>query len=470
MSNGNDADDPLEGVTSADPGLEAESSGEVRAYLVVRTGDSTRVVSIGEGEEVVVGRSRQASLPIEDDRLSRLHARFFRRGPDLFVADLASRHGTVVAGRTIRNGEVAIAAGDWLRLGGVEILIATASEGAGPPRSSSAVELDVEGSGSDDLVVVDPKSAQLIATARRLARASSTVLIHGRTGVGKEVLARLIHAWSPRAGKPYVRINCAAIPENLVESELFGYERGAFTGADRRKIGQVEAASTGTLLLDEVAELSKSAQAKMLGVLENRCVVRVGATSETPVDVRLICATHRDLRDEVAAGRFREDLYYRISTFTLQIPALAERVTEIEPLAAVFARRFAQSLDQPEPRLSVAAAALLRGYAWPGNVRELRNAIEHAVVLSEHGLIEPRHLPEAVRAGAAPAAGGTAEESPGVSAAMREQIEAIERRAIENALAAEGGNQTRAAERLGISRRALTYKLAKYGFGRRRDG
>jgi transcriptional regulator with PAS, ATPase and Fis domain len=260
-----------------------------------------------------------------------------------------------------------------------------------------------------------------------------------------------------------VRINCAAIPDQLVESELFGYERGAFTGADRRKIGYIEAASGGSLLLDEIGELTRSAQAKLLGVLENRCVTRVGGTTETPVDVRLICATHRDLAGEVAAGRFREDLFYRISTFTLHIPPLSDRASEIGPLATVFARRFAQTLDQPEPRLTPETLAVLRGYAWPGNVRELRNAIEHAVVLADHGVIEPRHLPQTIRT---PAAGDG--QAPADGAAMRDQIETMERRAIEKALAAEGGNQTRAARRLGISRRALTYKLAKYDFGRRR--
>ena len=454
-------DDPLEGLTAGDPGDAPEPSApDLRAYLLVRAGDSTRVIALHEGEEIVVGRSRQAAISLDDERVSRLHARFFRKGGELFVRDLDSRHGTLVQGRTIRSTECALIGGDLVRVGGAEILVATASDTA----SSSAADLEPEAADSD-LVVADPKSAEVVAMARRLARAPSTVLILGKTGVGKEVLARLVHGWSPRAQGPYVRINCAAIPDALLESELFGYERGAFTGAERRKIGHIEAASGGTLLLDEVAELTKSAQAKLLGVLENRCIVRLGAVSETPVDVRLICATHRDLREEVAAGRFREDLYYRISTFTLHIPPLAERSAEIAPLAAVFARRFAQSLDQPEPRLRPDTIAMLLAYHWPGNVRELRNAIEHAVVLADGAVIEPRHLPEAVReapAAIAPTAPG------GVSPAIRDQIETMERRAIEKALAAEAGNQTRAAQRLGISRRALTYKLAKYGFGRRR--
>ncbi|MEJ7728392.1 MAG: sigma 54-interacting transcriptional regulator [Polyangiaceae bacterium] len=456
------AADPFEGLTAGDPGEPPEMAAETRAYLLVRLGESTRVITLDEGQEVVAGRSRQAAIVIEHERVSRNHAAFVRRGGEVFVRDLGSRHGTLIGGRLLRSGEAALGGGDLVRVGAVEILVATASEGGG----AYAAEGDPVTVGTDELVVADPKSAEVVAMARRLARAPSTVLLLGNTGVGKEVLARLIHRWSPRAGGPYVRINCAAIPETLLESELFGHERGAFTGADRRKIGQIEAASGGSLLLDEIAELSRSAQAKLLGVLENRTVTRVAATTETAVDVRLIAATHRDLRDEVAAGRFREDLYYRISTFTLRIPPLAERAAEIEPLAAVFARRFAQMLDQPNPRLSPATMAVLRAHAWPGNVRELRNAIEHAVVLAERGVIEPHHLPEAVRA---PSSGDdAAAPTAGNEAAMRDQIEAMERRAIEKALGAEGGNQTRAARLLGISRRALTYKLAKYGFGRRR--
>jgi two-component system, NtrC family, response regulator AtoC len=463
-------DDPFEGATAGDPGV-VENVGEVRTYLVARVGDATRVVSLPEGGEVVVGRSRTADVAIEDERASRRHARFFRRAGLLYVSDLGSRHGTLLGARTLRGADARLVAGDVVRIGGVDILVATAS-GPAAPAASDPADAAADAPPEDDLVVADPKSAEVVALARRLARAPSTVLITGATGVGKEVLARLIHAWSPRESGPYVRINCAAIPDALLESELFGHERGAFTGADRRKIGHVEAAHTGSLLLDEVAELSKSAQAKLLGVLENRVIVRVGGTAEIPVDVRLLCATHRDLLAEVAAGRFREDLYYRISTFTLRIPSLVERPAEVVPLAQVFARRFAQALGQPEPRLGDAAVALLQAHAWPGNVRELRNAIEHAVVLAEGGIIEPRHLPETVRRGespssdAAPNTGAAAAEQ----GAMRDQIEVLERRAIEEALAAEKGNQTRAAERLGISRRALTYKLAKYGFGRRRDG
>jgi DNA-binding NtrC family response regulator len=346
-----------------------------------------------------------------------------------------------------------------VRLGGAEILVATAAAGAAPHGPSAAL--------AEDLVVADPKSAEVVELARKLARAPSTVLILGKTGVGKEVLSRLIHAWSPRAERPFVRINCAAIPDALLESELFGAERGAFTGADRRRIGHVEAASTGSLFLDEIGELSPSAQAKLLGVLENRVIVRVGGTAEIPVDVRLLCATHRDLRDEVARGRFREDLFYRVSTFTLRVPSLAERPSEIVPLASVFARRFALSLGHAEPRLDARAVDALQAYAWPGNVRELRNAIEHAVVLADGQTLSLEHLPETLRA-SAPAVGAPAPSTEPQSSAMRERVEDVERRAIEDALAAERGNQTRAAERLGISRRALTYKLAKYGFDRPR--
>ena len=299
----------------------------------------------------------------------------------------------------------------------------------------------------------------------RIADASRTVLILGETGVGKELIAEALHRRSSRRERPLIKLNCAALPENLLESELFGHERGAFTGADRRKIGYFEAADGGTLFLDEIGEMPPALQAKLLRVLETRKLTRVGDTTEIPIDVRIVAATHRDLEQEVAAQRFRADLYFRISAMTIAIPPLRQRPDDIMPLAAHFAAQIAAELGQPPVRWSADIEAALRAYDWPGNVRELRNAVERAVVLASAGEVGWNDLPDKLRSGAhaarthAVAAGGDA-SGPGD---IRARLDELEHTAIQEALDAEGGNQTRTAVRLGISRRALIYKLEKYG-------
>ncbi|MEZ4439097.1 MAG: sigma 54-interacting transcriptional regulator [Polyangiaceae bacterium] len=313
--------------------------------------------------------------------------------------------------------------------------------------------------------VADPAMLKVFRVAQRVARTDTTVLILGETGVGKEVLAEQIHRFSARADKPYVRLNCASLPETLLSSELFGHERGSFTGADRRKIGYFEAADGGTLLLDEIGELSLSMQVKLLRVLENRTVLRIGATQEIPVDVRVICATHRDLRTEVAEGRFREDLFYRVSAFTLQVPPLRERPAEVGLLAELFMRQHAERMAIPAPTLSDAAVAALTSHRWPGNVRELKNAVEHAFVMCDGDVIGPEHLPESLR-NATREVGAIEGHAEGGS--VKDKLEQIERASIVKALDDEKGNQTRAAKRLGISRRALIYKMGKYDIKRQR--
>jgi transcriptional regulator with GAF, ATPase, and Fis domain len=288
----------------------------------------------------------------------------------------------------------------------------------------------------------------------RIARTPITVLLLGETGVGKEIVAEQIHRRSDRAGKPFIKLNCASLPETLLESELFGHERGAFTGAERRKIGYFEAADGGTLFLDEIGETPLALQAKLLRVLEARRLTRVGGTAEVEVDVRLICATNRELEAEVKRGRFRQDLYFRVSAFTLLVPPLRDRRAEIVPLAEHFARQFARELKQPAPAFEPEARRLLESHAWPGNVRELRNAVERAVVLHA-GVIAPEHLPDALRERAR--ASGVAGRE------IRDQLADVERDAIVAAMEATGWNQTHAAQRLGLSRRALIYKLEKHG-------
>ena len=313
-----------------------------------------------------------------------------------------------------------------------------------------------------NVCVADPVMMKVFRVARRVAKTDTTVLILGETGAGKEILAEQIHRYSSRADKPHVRLNCASLPETLLTSELFGHERGAFTGADRRKVGYFEAANGGTLMLDEIGELSLSMQVKLLRVLENRTVLRLGATAEIPVDVRVICATHRDLQTEVEAKRFREDLYYRVSAFTLTVPPLRDRPTEVGLLAELFIRQHAERMGTPPPTINDASLAMLTNHHWPGNVRELRNAIEHAFVMCDDDVILPEHLPPSTR---------TSDEHVAVASSgggVKDKLAQIERASIVKALADENANQTRAAKRLGMSRRALIYKMGKYDIKRPR--
>ncbi len=448
--------------------LGADGHGDVPesedVFLVCRDQGTTRVLAIAAGESVVVGRAPDSTLVTSSARVSRRHATIRLEGGALSIVDHASRNGTTVNGKPLRDASQRLDGGDVIAIGAVQIVVARAdhalsratpeetngeSSAPGPERSEAT------GSGSssgDGLVLADRAMVKLFAVARRVAVAQSAVLVSGETGTGKEVVAERIHRLSARGAGPFLRLNCASLPEALIESELFGHERGAFTGADRRRTGYFEAASGGTLLLDEIGEMPLNVQAKLLRVLERRAIVRVGGTEEVSVDVRIICATHRDLRREVEAGRFRQDLYYRISTFTLEVPPLRERPTEIVLLAELFAQRAAGDLGLRPPRLAVEVIEALGAHSWPGNVRELRNTMEHAVVMADGGEVHREHLPAALTGSANP-------PSPGI----RGRVEDLERTELVAALAAESGNRTRAAKRLGLSRRALLYKILKYG-------
>jgi transcriptional regulator with PAS, ATPase and Fis domain len=279
------------------------------------------------------------------------------------------------------------------------------------------------------------------------------VLLTGETGVGKEVFARRIHELSPRNG-PFVALNCGALSQQLLESELFGHEAGAFTGAKQTKPGLLETGEAGTVFLDEVGEMPLDAQVRLLRVLEERRVLRVGGLQPRPIDVRFVSATNRDLQREVAAGRFREDLYYRLNGITLAIPPLRERLGEISTLASTFIAEAAQRSGQEPPSLSSAALSRLEAHPWPGNIRELRNVVERAVVLCGEGLIEPEHLfPEDLVGGLS---GGDEPQD--------------ERGRIMSALQECAGNQTRAAKLLGISRKTLGVKMDKLGIARPQKG
>jgi two-component system response regulator AtoC len=320
--------------------------------------------------------------------------------------------------------------------------------------------------GEGGIILVDPAMKNLYALADRVAQGDISVLITGETGVGKEILASYLHSRSPRAGKPFLCLNCAALPETVLESELFGHEKGAFTGAVAGKAGLLETAHEGTVLLDELGELSLAAQAKLLRVIEERRVLRVGGLKPRDIEVRFLSATHRDLEEQVAAGRFREDLYYRIAGVTLSIPPLRNRRDEILPLAERVATRYARKLGLGRPlEIAPAARAFLENYAWPGNIRELKNMIERAVLLSG-GVVTPEHLPidrltSAHLSRPRPAAPAPAPTA-GAPAGERDRILQV--------LAECGGNQTQAARQLGMSRTTLSKRLEDLDIPRPRKG
>ena len=305
------------------------------------------------------------------------------------------------------------------------------------------------------LVAESGPMRQALALVARVAEYNTTVLITGESGTGKEVIARAIHRASPRAGKAFVGINCAAIPEALLESELFGHVRGAFTGASADKTGLFEAATGGTLLLDEIGELPTGLQAKLLRVLQEGEIRRVGDQKTRTVDVRVLAATARDLEAETRTGRFREDLFYRINVVAIELPPLRERRPDIAPLARLFAARLAKRFARPLS-LSDAAITWLEQQEWPGNVRELENAIERAAVLSDKESLEPADFADAADARRAThdaRGGGT----------LSDAVEAAEGEAIAAALAATNGNRREAAKQLGVSLRTLFYKIDRYG-------
>ncbi|MBL6458491.1 sigma-54-dependent Fis family transcriptional regulator [Belnapia sp. T6] len=314
----------------------------------------------------------------------------------------------------------------------------------------------------------DPAMAALLARAAQLAGAQASLLITGESGTGKEVLARHIHRHSRRAHGPFVALNCAALPEALLESELFGHEKGAFSGAVAARRGKFEQADGGTLLLDEIGEMDLRLQAKILRVIQEREVDRLGGGAPVKVDVRLLAATNRDLAAEVQAGRFRADLYFRLNVLALHIPPLRERPQDILALAAHFAARFAEANGLPPRRLAPAAEALLLAHPWPGNVRELENALHRAVLLARGPEIGPEAveltvLPRAMAPSAAPAVEAASPATPrGVAGLVGRKVEEVERDLILETLTHCLGNRTRAAEILGISIRTLRNKLHDY--------
>jgi two-component system, NtrC family, response regulator PilR len=313
----------------------------------------------------------------------------------------------------------------------------------------------------ENIIGRSPRMRAVFSLVERVARTSSTVLLQGESGTGKELIARAIHFSSPRAAHRFLSINCGAMPESLLESELFGHERGAFTGAVRDKRGLFQEAHRGTLFLDEIGEMSQAMQVKLLRALQDRVVRRVGGTDEETVDVRIIAATNRDLQERIAQGEFREDLYYRINVIPIQLPPLRDRREDIALLADHFLRKLAAGLGQPPKRLSKEALRLLESHLWPGNVRELENLIERAVALSLSDLIGPADFPDDLARQHPPSRTEITLPADGLD--LEAHLDRIRAELMRQALARAGGVQTQAAEFLGMTFRSFRYYAKKAG-------
>ncbi len=309
-----------------------------------------------------------------------------------------------------------------------------------------------------NMIAEDPRSRELVTLAKRVADSDATIMLMGESGVGKEVLAHYIHNHSQRVGKPFVAINCAAIPENMLEATLFGYEKGAFTGAYKACPGKFELAQGGTLLLDEISEMDAALQAKLLRVLQEREVERLGGQKTTTLDVRVLATSNRNMRQEVKDGRFREDLFYRLNVFPIQIPALRDRAEDILPLCNMLISKHFKSNAGNLPELSKPAREKLLSHQWPGNVRELDNVIQRSLILKQSNVIDAVDIQfENISAGTSDVTDDSEDSSRTLGSEMKDH----EYNKILAALRADNGNRQRAAERLGISQRTLRYKLAR---------
>ncbi len=417
--------------------------------MLVIAGERVSTHPLPDQGEVRIGRGDDAGLRIDDPSVSRDHAHlFFEKGKPVMVADAGSSNGTRVRGKQLTAGQrVPIASGETFEIGSALLMLQSPFE--------HEVAQAREGGG---LVIEDRTMAGIYHLAERVAKSTINVLLLGETGVGKDVLARRIHALSPRHEKPFLPLNCGSLSEQLLESELFGHERGSFTGAVEAKTGLLEAADGGTVFLDEVGELPMSVQVKLLRVLEERQVRRVGGIRSRSFDIRFIAATNRDLGEAVHNGIFRADLFYRLNGISLVIPPLRQRVGEIDELSRRFVEEASHRAERETvPAISSEAAAWLKQHSWPGNIRELQNTMERAVLLCNDELITLDHLPPT-----------TGPVGPGRSGETRGLDPDPERQKILDALEKCAGNQTRAARLLGISRNTLLARLDAYGIARPR--
>jgi transcriptional regulator with PAS, ATPase and Fis domain len=437
--------------------------------IAVLLGEEVRTYDLPTSGEVTIGRDEWNTVRLDDPAVSRRHA-VLRVGDKIEIEDVGGANGIFVrekaapgastqtlSVRQLIRQKADLAVGERILLGTTSLVV----------RHAQVPDLPDLAAGDAGAVVRDPAMRTVYQQAGRAARASISVLLLGETGVGKEVMARAIHAGSPRGAKPFMGINCAALAESLLEGELFGAEKGAYTGAVTARAGLFEAADGGTVFLDEVGEMPLSTQAKLLRVLEARAVVRLGATRARPIDVRFVAATNRDIESDSRTGRFRSDLYFRLAGITLVIPPLRERPAELEALVARFVAAACRDLDRTAPlRVSSDALDALHRHDWPGNVRELRNAIERAAVLCSNDTILPEHLPPNLLKPRT-----TAAMPPLVTLGgdgLQGEIKSLERQRIVEALERCAGNQSKAADLLGISRRTLVSRMSEFDLPRPR--
>jgi two-component system, NtrC family, response regulator AtoC len=439
------------------------SRGEEDTHLLV-FGRVTLSHPVTEGTTLTIGRSLEADLCLDDPSLSRLHARITVGAPGpgdpgLRIRDLGSSNGTRVGGELIKpEVDRPFHPGEPIGVGDCTILIQRGVRA----RRSQEVKIN------SDVIIEDESMRKLYELSGRIAASDLSVLLLGETGVGKEVFAKTIHERSPRSDKPFLALNCGAFSDELLESELFGHERGAFTGAVAAKVGLFETAKGGTVFLDEIGEMSPRTQVKLLRVIEERQVRPVGGLKTEPIDVRLIAATNRDLLEQVRRGEFREDLYYRLNGMVLMIPPLRKRPAEIASLARAFARTASiRAGGNGEVTLSEEAIRRLNEHPWPGNVRELKNVVERAVVLSNGTSVGAEHLPMARQPGANTT---TPDRPPPQREPLKNAIEELERERILQALKECGGNQSQAAKLLGMSRKTFVRRLDQYNITRPRKG
>lgn len=450
--------------------------------LAVFAGDDVAVHRLPADGQVTIGRAEGNDIRIENSAVSRNHA-VLHLGPPLSVEDLGGSNGTFLhdlgalagSGETfdlkrLSKAKAVIELGQSISLGTTTIVVRRSASGDGDVSHTHAQGPE------RGVILSDAGMNAVYDEARRAAQGTISVLILGETGVGKEVLAQQIHRSSPRASGPFVGINCSALSESLLESELFGHEKGAFTGAATMRAGLFETAEGGSVFLDEVGELSPSTQVKLLRVIEERKVLRVGARVPRAIDVRFISATHRDLEAAIEAGKFREDLYFRLNGIALTIPPLRCRSGEIEGLARFFAADSSAKLNRSTaPAISADFLGHLQKYLWPGNVRELRNVMDRAVVLSAGETLRVEHLPAKLVTAASSPSGSRevnmAQEPIGINedfSRLRRAMSDLEVKRIKDALERCAGNQTQAAELLGISRRTLVTRLGEYQIARPR--
>ena len=440
------------------------------AFLVVNDPLMGRsVLQLVEGQRLAIGRAPTNHVVIHDERASRFHAEIIPTPRGWAARDLESRNSTQVNGQPITTDRLLVS-GDIISIGH-----ATLAFGAGdtptaqtvsaerPPAAASPIPAPsprpVAVSDSHHMVGRSAAIQAIRGQIERVAATKATVLVRGESGSGKELVGRAIHEASDRTAGPLVCLNCAALSETLLESELFGHEKGAFTGATERKIGKFEAAHGGTLVLDEIGEMSPAIQAKFLRVLEGHPFERVGGSSRVQVDVRVVAATNRDLEAAVSSGSFRRDLYFRLKVVEILVPPLRRRPEDIAVLATHFLERFATETGRRLRGFTPAALEALEGYRWPGNIRELRNCVERAVVLAQGEWIDVDDLALTALA----VAGDTGKVSTGQSGSFAPMtIDEMERRHVLATLAAVGGNKTKAAAILGIERSTLDRKLAKW--------